>query len=349
VGTLIKEIQLFSQQQSNQKIEVDTIYFGGGTPSLLPPKDLELIFKELNNIFVINKNAEITLESNPGTIDRNYLKDYKSIGINRISLGIQSFNDNELKFLQRIHNAQEAIETIKFIRDAKYNNLSIDLIFGLPMQSLEIWENNLKIAVEIQPEHISAYNLIYEEGTTLFKDLQKGKVKQLNEELEETYFYLTSKYLSSNGYQHYEISNFAKINYKSRHNQKYWYHIPYYSFGPSAHSFANNKRYWNIRNLKEYMNSIKQNQLPIESSEVLTQKDILTETIMLQLRAEGINADDFQKKFGIDLIDVIERQFKTPNEYFVIDGKNIKLNLKGYFLINEINLKLITDKIIQKF
>lgn len=347
VKKVVKEIQIFAQKRDYEKIEIDTIYFGGGTPSLLSPNELELIFKELEKIFNINDNTEITLESNPGTIDRQFLKDYQSLGINRISLGIQSFNDDELKFLQRIHTASEAIETIKYIQEINYNDLSIDLIFGLPNQNITKWKRNLELAVELNPTHISAYNLIYEEGTTLFKQLKQGKVRKLNEEFEETFFYMTSEYFYKNGYQHYEISNFAKKNHKSRHNQKYWYHVPYYSFGPSAHSYAENVRYWNIRNLDKYIKAIEQNKLPIEASETLSDYEILIETIMLQLRAEGININEFQQKFGIDIIDVIKRQFQNPNEYFVIDKKIAKLNLKGYFLINEINLKLITDKKIQ--
>lgn len=302
---------------------------------------MEKIFATLLDSFDFADNSEITLEANPGTLDMIHLKDYMSLGVNRISLGIQSFDDNELKFLDRIHTSQEAIDSYYHIRKSGIVNVSLDMIFGIPGQSINSWKNNLTILGQLNPEHISVYNLIYEPETKMEKMLKLGKFSAIDEKIEEDLFFLTSEKLSSFEYFQYEVSNYSKIGFHSKHNSKYWKHIPYYGFGPSAHSFYNNIRYWNISNLKEYFRKIKEKKLPIYNSEILQIKDIMTEKIMLSLRSSGIDLKEFKSQFGIDLLPIIKRNLADYSKYFEIKNNKFILNIHGYFILNEIIISLI--------
>lgn len=308
---------------------------------------MEKIFAILLDTFDVADNSEITLEANPGTLDMLHLKDYVSLGVNRISLGIQSFDDKELKFLDRIHTSQEAIDSYYHIRKFGIENVSLDLIFGIPGQSIHSWENNLTILGHLNPEHISVYNLIYEPETKMEKMLKTGKFSAIDEKIEEDLFFLTSEKLSSFEYFQYEVSNYSKIGFQSKHNSKYWKHIPYYGFGPSAHSFFNNIRYWNISNLKEYFRIIKEKILPIYNSEILQIKDIMTEKIMLSLRSSGINLIEFKSQFGIDLLPIIKRDLADYSKYFEIKNNKFILNIHGYFILNEIIVSLINAPELQ--
>jgi oxygen-independent coproporphyrinogen-3 oxidase len=340
VQNLVQEIIIFKELH-NIKYAIDTIYFGGGTPSLLNPKHLETIMRTLDDNFILNPSSEITLEANPGILESLYLQDYKKLGINRISLGVQTFDDNQLKFLQRIHTSEQSIEAINKIRKIGIDNLSIDLIYGLPNQTLENWKTDLSIATQIGAEHISAYNLIYEDGTPLKKALQKGKIKLIDEELEEKLYFELINRLSENQYVQYEISNFAKKGFESKHNSKYWEHIPYFGFGPSSHSFFKNTRSWNTKKINNYYSSIENRKLPIENKEILTKSDLFIEKIMLQLRAKGLNNNEILKEFDIDILKVVKEKFPEINEYFIINGNLISVNAKGKYLINEIILTIL--------
>jgi oxygen-independent coproporphyrinogen-3 oxidase len=337
---LIKEIRIFGEKQSS-KIEIDTIYFGGGTPSLLIPWQIESILEEISKTFLIRNDSEITLEVNPGALDMKFALDYKSLGVNRISMGVQSFDDDELKILERIHSSKEAIESYEYLRQIGFDNISLDLIFGIPSQTLDKWKNNLFLIKELNPEHISSYNLIFEQGTKIEKMRKIGKIFPINEEIEEEFFIFASDYLQVNGWEHYEISNFAKKGFKSRHNSKYWKHLDYFGFGPSAHSLQGIERRWNSSNLDEYFQAIEKNVLPIESSEQLTEKDILIEKIMLGFRSDGLNLKDFKTAYDIDLIDIINKELSRFQDYICVADGKLSLKKKGYFIINEVVISLI--------
>lgn len=345
---LVEEIRLFGEQVK-ERYKIDTIYFGGGTPSLLSARQMENIFRQINSTFEIIENSEITLEANPGTIDLEYIKEYRNMGINRISFGVQSFDDKELKILNRIHSSKEAIESYHKIREIGFDNVSLDLIYGIPSQTVETWESNLKIIKSLEPEHISAYNLIYEKGTKMETLLQNKVFDPMDEEVEEQLFLKTSDFLEESGYEHYEVSNFAKPGFQSRHNSKYWKHIPYFGFGPSAHSFQNNERYWNFSNLAKYFKSIDDGKLPIQNREILDKNDLLIEKIMLSFRSEGLDLQQIKDEFNIDLKSVINNHLTKYSDYFLIDNNKFILKKKGYFVLNEILVSLINAIEIKKF
>jgi len=344
---LIKELELF-HKQFNKKIYVDTIFFGGGTPSLLHPSNFEKIFSKIHSIFEIQHNPEITIEANPGTIDIKYLADYKQFGINRISFGVQSFNDKELKFLNRIHSSNQAISAIEYAQKIGFENISIDLIFGIPGQTLSDWKRNLEKINKLDIEHLSIYNLIFEENTPLYKKLITGKVRQLNEEIEEEMYIHSVDYLEAIGFEQYELSNFAKRGYNCKHNIKYWTHQPYFGFGPSAHSYYNRQRYWNYKNLDLYFKMIENNNLPIEDKEVLDNYKFIIERIMLGLRYDGLEMTFISDIITNDKNQFIEQNILPIKNYFREISDKIILSKYGFFKINEIILKLINQIDLKK-
>lgn len=314
---------------------------GGGTPSLLSAKQLDSILGSIHQHFNVLTNSEITLEANPGTIDLKYAQDYMNAGVNRISFGIQSFDNSELKFLNRIHTAEEAVASFNIIRSIGFDNISIDLIFGIPNQNEKIWENNLNNALLLNPEHISVYNLIYESDTKLYSDLNKNLFNIMPENLEEKLYLRTSDFFTQAGYEHYEVSNFAKPNFQARHNSKYWKHIPYYGFGPSSHSFSDGNRYRNYSNFAKYYNLIENGKLPIEEVEKLSDEEKFTEYLMLGLRSDGIDNNFIREKYNLDIEYLLNTELKYLSMYFKKDSKKIKLTPSGYFVINEIIISLI--------
>ena len=266
LSALEMEIHLRAEDKRFHE-SVETIFFGGGTPSLLHPSDIEKILNLLSSRFLIQKNAEITLETNPGTVDKQKLKAFQSAGINRISMGIQSFYDDDLRFLTRIHTASEAKQCIIDAYAAGFTNVSFDLIFSLPHQSLQRWKSNLEQAMELQPTHISCYSLIVEPGTPLFNMVQSKQVTLLDTDSDAELYEWTIDFLTSHGFEQYEVSNFAKPNFKCRHNINYWNHSNYLSFGPSAHSFWENERWWNVSNIAAYIEQLSTRTLPLSGGE----------------------------------------------------------------------------------
>jgi oxygen-independent coproporphyrinogen-3 oxidase len=336
---LSREISLNSAIVSADT-EFDTIYFGGGTPSLMREVELEKILAELHQHFRFSKDVEVTLETNPGTVDIDKLKSFRALGINRLSIGIQSFHDDELKFLGRIHSAQQAKDTIRAARAAGFDNLSLDFIYALPGQDLSRWRETLHAALEFTPEHISAYNLIFEEGTPFYKKLQKGEMRRQPEENEIRFFEWTHSELEQNGFDHYEISNYGcgEENY-SRHNYKYWQHVPYLSFGPSAHSYWNGERYGNVRSVLKYIRLLTDGGLPVDFRERPGQPELLTEQIMLQLRTakgirlerfEQVNSFRFEQRFAPRIAELCNEGLAvlTPAQFY--------LTAKGMLLCDEI-------------
>lgn len=286
--------------QDDRKIQ--TIFLGGGTPSYYDPVEIDRILSSLKNQFDCREIIEITLESNPETIDSaDKLIEYRQIGINRISLGAQSFNDWILEFMNRPHNAAKIIETVHNIRNAGIDNLNLDLIFGYPQQSINIWKDSLEQAIQLEPEHISLYELSIEPGTILFHKIKNNIYPAVSEEtILEMYHYAIAR-LKKAGYIHYEISNFAMPNRECRHNINYWENGEYYGFGAGAHSHINNQRYWNIWSLDEYIRRMQSDKMVVVGQEKLTQNQQLVESIMLSLRLrKGINRMEFMNRFHND-------------------------------------------------
>lgn len=305
----------------------DTIYFGGGTPSLLTPRQLAEILEAVNKYYKIDKNSEITLEANPGDISLQYLKELRGIGINRLNIGIQSFDDKILRFLGRRHSVKEAVAAIEAARQAGFNNMGIDLIYGVHGLGIKSWENTLQKAVSFAPEHISSYQLSLDIKTPLYKKYSSANWHLPDEKTELKLFLTTSEELESTGYIHYEVSNFARLDkFKSRHNQKYWRHVPYLGLGPAAHSLLNNKRWRNKALVKTYIKEIASGKMPVEGSEILSNEQLQLEAMFLGLRTKtGIDLKRYKTKYNIDLF----AEKKT-----IIDAliKNKLVELKNGFL-----------------
>lgn len=341
VDALCKEIRIFANNYQGVT-SIDTIFFGGGTPSILKPKQLEKILNTLKQFWTFEHNIEISMESNPGTLDYSKLQDFNKIGINRLSIGVQSFNDDLLKFLQRIHSQKQAIEAIENSFKAGFDNVNVDLIFSIPTQNIKDIKRDIDIIFNFNIPHISAYSLIYEKGTPLYSDYEKGLVKP-NSLSREAQQYLTAiKYLNEKGYSQYEVSNFSLEGRQCRHNLNYWHRKDYISFGPAAHSFYNEQRIINHSNMFEYFNSINSDKLPIANIEILSTQDILTETIFLSLRADGLATDTL---FGINpkVNYKLENEIKNmlKEELIVPFEDKIRLTAKGYSICNSVTLKIL--------
>lgn len=337
-----QEIAWYSATTDNQKI-FDTLYIGGGTPSVLEIAELKDLISVLTRSFRFHSNSEFTIEINPGTVDRTKLKQIYDTGVHRLSIGIQSFNDAELKLLGRIHSSAQAIETIKIARETGFENINTDLIYALPGQTLQDWEKSLSVICQYLPEHISAYSLIYEEGTPFFKMRERGELTDQAEEAEARFYNFTHKFLADAGYLHYEVSSFARGgSYISRHNYKYWQHIDYLAFGPSAHSFIQNKRWSNIRSVTGYIDMISRGEMPIDQHETLDQKTLMFEHIFLGLRTyQGIDLKTFADQFKSAFDDLFARQISqlTDRGYAVLNENNFKLTDKGMILCDEISVQ----------
>lgn len=300
ITALLSEIGMVSAQLDDAQL-FDTIYFGGGTPSLLETGELDLIFNAIHRHFSLADDTEITLEANPNSLSEPMLKSYNSLGINRLSLGVQSFLDRDLHFLCRIHSAQEAKSSIHSIRKAHHGALSIDLIFALPNQTLWDWDFNLLTALSFKPEHISAYNLSLEKGTPFHTRVLNGEMILKTEEDELTFYSTTIDALKAGGYIPYEISNYARSpHYFSRHNYKYWNHTNYLGFGPSAHSFWKRERRANVRSVQKYVSMIRSARLPLDFTEYIDDRTLEFESIFLGLRTyAGLNLQRYEERFRI--------------------------------------------------
>ncbi|HNZ64974.1 MAG TPA: radical SAM family heme chaperone HemW [Smithella sp.] len=300
IAALKKEIQHYCNVFSS----FDTIYIGGGTPSLLTPQQLADILKTVNQHYKIDKNAEITLEANPGDISFDYLKTIRGIGINRLNIGVQSFSDKILKFIGRRHSAKEAVASIEASRQVGFDNLGIDLIYGIYGLGIKSWKNTLQRAVSFAPEHLSCYQLSLSENTPLYKKYSSEGWKLPVENMELKLFLTTAEYLENAGYIHYEVSNFAhRDKFQSRHNQKYWRHTSYLGLGPAANSFLDNKRWWNKSSVKTYLKEISGGRMPVQDSEILSMEQLQLEALFLGLRTKaGIDLKHYKTKYGIDVL-----------------------------------------------
>lgn len=344
VSALIKEIRIAGQEKYDGiKTKIDTIYFGGGTPSTISSTNIDKIIAEISNCYDVVSDSEITIEVNPGTISAGKLADYKQIGINRINAGVQSFNEASLNFLNRIHTAVDAVNFIKSARKNGFDNVGIDLIYCLPGQTKEMWLDDLKTAVQYNPEHMSCYILTYEDGTPLYTLYKNEKITPIGDELSSVLFETTIDFLSSNRYHHYEISNFSSsVKTRSKHNYKYWDFISYRGFGPSAHSFEaeNDKRFWNISNLDKYVKCLQSNRLPVAEKEVLSLEQKMIEALFLGFRkTAGINISLFNTTFNTDFKKLFKTRIKELTASKIItftENNHCQLTRKGILLADRI-------------
>jgi oxygen-independent coproporphyrinogen-3 oxidase len=318
-----------------EKEKIETLYFGGGTPSILNADELQIIFDALHERFEFDSDIEITLEANPDDINDEKLQLWKQFGINRLSVGLQSFNEEELKWMNRAHTAAESLQCLDKIKKAGFNNYSIDLIYGSPLLSNEEWKKNIAIILENKVPHISCYALTVEPKTALAHTISKNSALKIDEEKQAEQFAILINELTNAGYEHYEISNFAKPSFRSKHNSSYWQSKKYYGFGPSAHSYDGNKtRRWNIANNALYISSLQKNTLPYEE-EILTPTQQLNEYIMTALRTiEGIDLDMVKEKFGKEVstkLEVQSEKYMSTNKITLVNNKLILTNEGKFF------------------
>ncbi|WP_079666866.1 radical SAM family heme chaperone HemW [Soonwooa buanensis] len=324
LSSIIKEFSLRHQELENKKI--DSLYFGGGTPSILEAKEIGKIIDEANRYFEFNPDMELTLEANPDDLNASFLKEIKNIGINRLSIGTQSFFEDDLKLMNRAHTASEAESSIKRAQDFGLENISVDLIYGSPTSTMEQWKQNLAKIIELQVPHVSSYALTIESKTILDNWINQQKIKSPDEAFQNDAFFYMSEFLKENGFDHYEISNFGKPNFHSKHNSSYWEYKEYLGIGPSAHSYdGKNLRSWNVANNTKYIKSLSENQLPIEREE-LNENDRYNEMLMIGLRTQkGVDLMRFKNSFSSEMISAFENSIQQKIKDGILKIENNRL------------------------
>ncbi len=337
LSAIKKEIQLRYNELENKSLK--SLYFGGGTPSVLSVDEIKFLIDEIQKYFSFDNNIEITLESNPDDLNKNFLKELSGTEINRLSIGTQSFFDEDLKLMNRAHNASEAESSIKRAQDFGLENISIDLIYGSPTSNFGIWKENLNKTIELQVPHVSSYALTVEPKTALEKWIENGKVSSPEEAEQNQEFYYMKDFLKDNGFDHYEISNFGKPGFHSKHNSAYWKSEPYLGIGPSAHSYNGSlERSWNIVNNPIYIKNLNQNILPKET-EILSEKDRFNEMMMIGLRTIwGVDLDKINQNFSSEIIDYLNQEIKSKLESGILKIENnyLKIPEKHWFLADGI-------------
>jgi len=341
VSAVIREMQLRQEYIGGEPL--DTIYFGGGTPSQLQQADFERIFKAIDCLFNISSCKEITLEVNPDDMTPEYVASLRNLPFNRVSMGVQSFKEKDLHFLNRRHDREQALRAVELCKENGIPNISIDLIYGLPGQTLEEWQENLDDAIHLEIPHISAYHLIYEEGTALYKLMEAGKVAPIEEELSVTLFSTLINRLAEAGYLHYEISNFARPGYFSQHNSSYWTGKKYIGIGPSAHSYDGESRQWNISSLPHYLEGIRTGipNIEIEKLDINTKYN---DFIITGLRTMwGIRTSDIREQFGEEKQAYLERQAATylHQGLLIYENDTLTLSKEGIFISDGIMSDLL--------
>ena len=348
VLALAKEIQMRKNELLDSALHLDsarcdknevieTIYFGGGTPSTLQIVDLKFLINSIYENYIVSENPEITLEANPDDLSEDYLIELSEIGVNRLSIGIQSFFEDDLKLMNRAHNAVEAKKCLE-IATQYFDNISLDLIYGIPSMSNEKWQQNIETALSFGIPHISSYALTVEPKTALSKLIQTGKIAQPKDEVAEAHFQILVETLEANGFIHYELSNFGKENYFSKNNSAYWLGKKYIGIGPSAHSYNGVSRSWNVSNNSLYLKSIQEDKLPNEV-EILSPTDRYNEYIMTGLRTIwGVSLDRIESEFGNDYLAYLQKQAQKfiNDDLLFIENKILKPTPKGKFLTDGI-------------
>ena len=351
VEAIKKEISIISYQP----YEIISIFFGGGTPTVLESRQLIEILESCKSLFNLRADVEITIEANPETLTIDKLRELRREGFNRISIGVQSFNDRLLKKLGRVHDSKKAYQQVLLARDADFKNISIDLMFGIPDETIDDWESDIKTAIELNPDHISTYNLTIEKGTQFWSKTQaKACGYQLPDEDKQLEMYERGiELLTMAGYGHYEISNFAKHGKKCLHNQIYWQNEEYIGMGAGAYSYINGERRWNIKSPVEYIKRIQGTKEArgqkvfnvIEGEEKLENRKTMGETVMMGLRMlDGINLQYFKKRFGVDLKTVFSDTISQllNNNLIVFDNGNLKLTQKGLLFYNDVSVEFLS-------
>ncbi|WP_279136642.1 radical SAM family heme chaperone HemW [Parabacteroides johnsonii] len=341
VSAVIREMQLRQEYIGGEPL--DTIYFGGGTPSQLQQADFERIFKAIDCLFNISSCKEITLEANPDDMTPEYVASLRNLPFNRVSMGVQSFKEKDLHFLNRRHDREQALRAVGLCKENGIPNISIDLIYGLPGQTQEEWQENLNDAIHLEIPHISAYHLIYEEGTALYKLMEAGKVAPIEEELSVTLFSTLINRLAEAGYLHYEISNFARPGYFSQHNSSYWTGKKYIGIGPSAHSYDGESRQWNISSLPHYLEGIRTGipNIEIEKLDINTKYN---DFIITGLRTMwGIRTANIREQFGEEKQAYLERQAATylHQGLLIYENDTLTLSKEGIFISDGIMSDLL--------
>ena len=344
VNSLTEEIERWAEIES--PAPVDTIYFGGGTPSLLAPAQIERILNAVRNRFQVLAGAEVTIELNPGdggtsaTARFETIRDFRHLGITRASFGAQTFDDRELRQLGRTHSSDEITSTFHQLKKAGFENINFDLIAGLPRQTIAGWQRNLAAALNLRPEHLSLYLLDVHEGTPLANQIERGMRPKPDDDLAAEMYLIMIDELSAAGYQHYEISNFCRPGFESRHNTKYWSGDPYYGFGCSAHSYDGWRRRWaNERDMMKYVELVEQDRSPLVERTILSEADARSESIFLGLRLmRGFELESYHARFGSDLLNEYDADIIRLRDAGLIevDEGLMRLTKRGALLSNEV-------------
>ncbi len=333
------EIDYYRATLAPEQKQIATIFVGGGTPTCLMSGQLAGILEQVSRVFTIVTGAEITTEANPGTVTLASLRELKAAGFNRLSLGVQSTHRELLRVIGRIHDFDQARQAVHFARAAGFENLNLDLMFGLPTQTASRWRQSVSEIVNLQPDHVSCYSLQLEEGTPLTRAVDQGKLAACPEELELEMYRIVIEILGTAGYEHYEISNFARPGYRCRHNLLYWHKQEYLGLGPAAHSHLNQSRWGNVEDIDQYVSLLQAGQRPTEEIQSLSEREQMEETVFLGLRLiQGVNLADFCQRFGIGMTEVFARQVRELEKkglVELVDGY-LRLTGKGLPLANQV-------------
>jgi oxygen-independent coproporphyrinogen III oxidase len=341
VQVMLRELDLRSGELSGQVVE--TIYFGGGTPSLLPSHSIASFLEEIKGRFDVAADAEVTLEANPEDLSVEKLHELRVIGVNRLSMGTQSFIDRELQWMNRMHTAAQAERAVRDAQDAGFDNISIDLIFGVPAQTRADWERNLNTALGLGIQHISSYGLTVEEKTVLNRNIKRGLELPPDEGIAEQCFRMNMEVLPANGFEHYEISNFAREGFISRHNSSYWQGVPYLGIGPSAHSFNGTARRWNPRSNARYIKTLGEGALPFES-ESLTTADRINEHLMTGLRSKwGVRKIFLEEMNSETWPQLLRKLDELGRHHFILTYETITLSNDGKLLADHLTAALFVE------
>lgn len=326
---LAMQHELKSRANYLQQGELDSVYFGGGTPSVLTDSELQSLMKAVRSLFTIKAGAEITLEANPDDMSVERVKAWLDLGINRLSVGLQSFNEEELRWMNRAHSLEQALEAVYNAKRSGFTNISVDLIYGSKYQSEKSWKDTVEKTLLLKPQHISAYNLTIEEKTRLGADYKKGKEPAIDDELSSVQFLYLSNRLTEAGFEHYEISNFALPGFRAVHNSNYWKQAPYLGIGPSAHSFDGKSRQWNIKNNPLYVRAIEKGENYFQREE-LSLRDCYNEYVMTGFRTlEGCDSAEVETRFGVDIAKHFLKIVKQHKEVLKIESTNVSLTQEG--------------------
>jgi oxygen-independent coproporphyrinogen III oxidase len=350
VRALLTEIVLAGEQARHADGSLRrarTIFFGGGTPSLLTVAQVKRLLNACRTAFALDEDAEITLEANPGTLTPEQLVGLRAAGINRLSMGSQSFDEQLLKTLGRIHTPDEITQALSYARTAGFTSINLDFMFGLPGQSMRQWQETLKQALTLRPEHLSLYSLIIEEGTPFFDWTKEGRIVPGDEDLCADMYEYADELLQAAGYINYEISNWALPGHQSRHNLTYWRNLPYIGMGAGAHSFFANKRFSNERDPQQYINTLKKRQLPVVESETIETMQEMSETAFLALRtAQGLHLPTFEERFAAPFASFVGNRLRVVEEAGLLEQEEgwLRLSKRGRLLGNEVFLRLLPDE-----